>query len=259
MDELFNDVCTMYRWTHSVNETASKLGLSTGKVRKILITEGFDMGFNSSLVKKLSEEGHSASDIASIMKVSPKTVQAYLPYSKGSYLSSSRSGSAIRSERYRNKRRMLSYSDRVLDANFDYGFAEPSSRDILVFGGFFQFNLSALMRLTSGRSKVALDISLLDQWLPEDPEFFDEPPIVLEFNPTVAYVSDFVYPPASRYPGCYCLLNCHAQVLDARKRGETSFAVYMFRMEEYRPYITKYFRQFASYWNEKLQNVIKME
>ena len=256
MEELINDVCTMYEWTHSVNETAGKMGLSTGKVRKILITEGYDMGNTATKVKAMSEERMSASEIAAALKISEKTVSAYVPYSKGVYNASHKSASATRSARYRAKRSMLEFSDRVLNPGGDYGFIAPSSRDVLVYGGFFQFNLSKLIGLTESMSAVSMPVSGLSLWADEEQEFFDEPPIVLEFNPTVAYARDFTVESCIEFPQRYTLLNCHRQVLDAKARGDETMEVYVFNMERYVPYITLHFREFARYWNEKLSGLL---
>ena len=259
MEELFNDVCTMYEWTGSVNETAKNLGISTGKVRKILITEGYDMGYNACKVKELYENGESVKDIAQRLYISEKTVLAYVPYTKGVYNAEDRSGSALRSERYRKKRLMLEYSDRVLNPGGDYSFVSPSSRDILIYGGFFQFNLSKLIVLSKAKETVPMSVDSLSRWIEGEPEFFDEPPIVLEFNPTAAYEKDFSYDSCSTVPMRYKLLNCQSQVLDAKAKGDEFMDVYVFRMEEYLPLITLHFREFARYWNEKLSYLLELQ
>ena len=258
MEELFNDVCTMYGWTHSVSETAKKLGISTGKVRKILITEGYNMGYSAGKVKELYEKGESIADISRKLHLSEKTVLAYIPYSKGVYNAQNRSDSALRCERYRNKRLMLDYSDRVLNPGGDYSFVSPSSRDVLVYGGFFQFNLSKLISLSKDKELVPMPVKILTQWIEGEPEFFDEPPIVLEFNPTVAYSKDFSYKTCSSVPQRFYLINCQKQALDAKARGDEFMDVYVFKMEEYLPYITQHFREFARYWNEKLRYMLKL-
>ena len=255
-DPIFNDVCTMYEWTHSIKETAERLHISIGKVRKILITEGYHMGERAQAVKTLADQGFSAEEIAEKLHLSLKSVNAYMPYSKGIYSSEKRSGNAIRSEWYREKRKMLEYSDRVLNPNDDYGFVKPSSRDILINGGYFQFNLSRLIALTEQKKPVKLETNLLTPWIEREEETFDEPPIVLEFNPTVVYEKDYTCPPAVKYSQFYKLLNCRNQVMDAEEAGDEFFEVYLFQMEEYVPYITEHFREFASYWNHKLHSLI---
>ena len=258
-DQIFNDVCTMYEWTHSLKETAERLHISQGKVRKILITEGYPMGTRAQSIKSLADQGFSAEEIAEKLHLSLKSVNAYMPYSKGVYLPEERSGNAKRSERYREKRKMLEYSDRVLNPNGDYDFVKPSSRDILIDDGLFQFNLSRLIALAEQKKPVKLELELLTPWLEREEETFDEPPIVLEFNPTVVYAKDYTCPPGMKYPHIYKLLNCRNQVLDAKEAGEDFFEVYMFQMEEYVPYITEHFREFARYWNHKLHDLIQYQ
>ena len=256
-DQIFSDVCVMYDWTHSIKETAEQLDISQGKVRKILITEGYDMGMRAKEVKELADQGLSADEIAEKLHRSLKSVNAYMPYSKGTYLPEKRSADALRSERYRKKRAMLDYSDRVLNPNGEYGFVTPSSRDIQVSGGFFHFNLSKLMALTEKKEPIRMKTELFTSFLAREEETYDEPPIVLEFNPTVIYAKDYKCPPETEDFWRFKLLNYNNQMMDLLEEGKEYAEVYLFQMEEYVPYITKHFREFARYWNSKLYDLIQ--
>ena len=137
------EVEKMYALTLDVNKTAKELGASVGKVRKMLITLGLWSNYRSDQVCKLYKEGLTVSEIAEKLRISEKTVNAYLPYSKGDYLGDDRSDNALRLEKMRDIRKVSKISDRVLLSKGDYKIIEPSSRDILVSYGFFQFNLSS--------------------------------------------------------------------------------------------------------------------
>ena len=58
----------------------------------------------------------------------------------------------------RDIRKVSQISDRVLLSKGDYKIIEPSSRDILVSYGFFQFNLSKLMKLAENKEKVRISL-----------------------------------------------------------------------------------------------------
>ena len=68
-----------------IKEIAKKLGISEVKVRRVLITEGLWHSFTSDEVIKLVNEGFSTAEIAEKQQKPLKTVQAYMPYSRGEY------------------------------------------------------------------------------------------------------------------------------------------------------------------------------
>ena len=100
-----------YKKTLSIDACAEALGLSTVKVRRILITEGLWSSKTSIQVGKLYKEGLSTEEIAARIGKSVKSVQAYLPYSKGVYHKEERSADSVYSDRYRkNIKKALEYS-----------------------------------------------------------------------------------------------------------------------------------------------------
>ena len=78
--------------------------LSTSKIRKILITGGCWSTERSREAAELFAKYKSVSRVAEELGVSKNLVQTYLPYGKTVYDLDEKSGSAKRSERYRNKR-----------------------------------------------------------------------------------------------------------------------------------------------------------
>lgn len=249
------EVEKMYALTLDVNKTAKELGVSVGKVRKMLITLGLWSNYRSDQVGKLYKEGLTVSEIAEKLRISEKTVNAYLPYSKGDYLGDDRSDNALRLEKMRDIRKVSQISDRVLLSKGDYKNIEPSSRDILVSYGFFQFNLSKLIKLTENKEKVRISLdNFMEYSLNAKEEYFEEPCIVLELRPLTLFANEPI--PEGIWTGSLVNLNNNKQILELKGKGEKYIDGYIFRMEEYLPYITEHLSSFVSYWNGKLRDLV---
>jgi hypothetical protein len=98
----YNRILDSYNVSHSISATAEAAGVSTVKVRRVLITEGIWESPTSREVGRLYQEGKSAGEIANIMHTSLGNVQAYLPYSRGLY-NEDPSDAAVRSKEYRSR------------------------------------------------------------------------------------------------------------------------------------------------------------
>ena len=94
-------VTDLYAANNSILETARAVGLSTVKVRKILITEGLWESSTSVAVGKLLKQGMTSEEIAGTLHMTVKNVQAYMPYERGIYGGEELSGEAKRAGRYR--------------------------------------------------------------------------------------------------------------------------------------------------------------
>lgn len=114
-DELYRAVIQLYRENNSINQTSQELGISTVKARRILITEGLWSSNTSLKVKALYKQGLSTEEIARELSVSVKNVQAYIPYSRGTYGAEETSDS-VRSSRYRNKKQFLAAASPIAHA-----------------------------------------------------------------------------------------------------------------------------------------------
>lgn len=102
-DELIDEIIQAYRSTHSILETAKIIGVSTVKVRKILITESLWESDTSNKIGALLKQGYQTEEVAKILCMSVKNVQAYMPYERGTYGGTQISRDAIRSGNYRNR------------------------------------------------------------------------------------------------------------------------------------------------------------
>lgn len=106
-----------YKENSSIKEIAENLGVSVTKVRRVLITEGLWSSRSSRKVGELHQQGLSTGEIAEQLGISDKAVESYLPYSKGVYGDNNRSGSAARSEAYRD--RNAAAADRQVGTSYD--------------------------------------------------------------------------------------------------------------------------------------------
>lgn len=90
--------------TKSVKETAARLGVSVVKVRRTLITAGLWSSRRSEAVRALLEQGLTLAEIADKLHVTVKNVEAYAPYTQGSYGKEDTSQTAIRCKSYRDRK-----------------------------------------------------------------------------------------------------------------------------------------------------------
>lgn len=256
MDDLFTIVCKTYLMTGSIGDTAKIIGISAGKVRKILVTKGEWSNSTCDEVALLKEQGLSNDEISIKLDISVKSVLAYSPYSKTDYNKEIRSASARYSARWRENRKLLEMTDRALMPKGKYGFITPTSRDVLIYSGYFQFNLSGLIELTRKMETTRIDLKYFNSYLELEEKEFDEPVIVLEYNPLTLLKEEELDISSIENTSALVPLNCHRQIIAAKERGEQSIDVYLMRMEDYLPYIINHFSEFARYWNEKLKSEI---
>lgn len=101
--ELFDEIIRRYSAGEPIKGIARELGVSEVKVRRFLITEGLWMSQTSEEIRKLVQQGYSTEEIADILQKPVKTVQAYMPYSRGEYGSEHMSNSAQNSKKYRER------------------------------------------------------------------------------------------------------------------------------------------------------------
>ena len=103
--EFINAVCEAYASGSSLRAVAKDLGISSMKVRKILITAGV---YSNDLVRQIGElhkEGKSISEIAALLKMTKANVNSYLPYDGVIYNMEERSVAADRQARYRKRKK----------------------------------------------------------------------------------------------------------------------------------------------------------
>lgn len=100
---LFEKAATLYQENGSLQRTADALGVAYAKVRKILITMGaYDTPLTRS-INVMRQAGKDPSEIAQVLGMSLKRVNAFLPYEKGVYGEETPSTDAKRSRLYRKR------------------------------------------------------------------------------------------------------------------------------------------------------------
>lgn len=100
---LYEKIIEVFNETGSIKKTAADLKVSTVKVQKVLITEGLWASKSSREILALYNEGVPVKEIAERLHMSEKNVQAYIPYTRGTYDEKEKSGAAVRSEQYRKR------------------------------------------------------------------------------------------------------------------------------------------------------------
>lgn len=101
----FQEIVDCFMETKSVQRTAAELNTNTTRVRRVLITEGLWHSSLSDKIGNLHSQGNAAEEIAAQLFLSPKTVQCYLPYTRGSYIDNQQSSDAVKSQSYRERKK----------------------------------------------------------------------------------------------------------------------------------------------------------
>ena len=99
------DLIEYYRQCGSIKECARKFNVSPQKARRILIQSGEYSSPASSQINALYDQGRSAEEIAQALRMRPKTVLAYLPYTKGAYMSATPTANAVRIRACRERKK----------------------------------------------------------------------------------------------------------------------------------------------------------
>lgn len=102
---LYDDIVRAFKETGSIKKVAERLGTYPVKVRRVLITEGLWSSPTSSSVGGFAREGLSVKEIAVRLNMSEKSVQSYLPYSRGVYGDGGTSADAVKSRNYRERKK----------------------------------------------------------------------------------------------------------------------------------------------------------
>ena len=102
-DIIYEKVIELYLQGYSVKEIAARYGISSVKTGRILITEGLWKTRRSEEIRELLELGKTKEEIADILSITIKAVEAYMPYQKGVYGSEQPSTDAVRSKQYRTR------------------------------------------------------------------------------------------------------------------------------------------------------------
>lgn len=99
-----SEIVSYYRVCGSIKECARKFGISPQKVRRVLLNAGEYSSPLSDKIADLHEHGMSPSEIAEYLHMRLKTVNGYLPYSKGVYNNETPTANAQRIRAFRERK-----------------------------------------------------------------------------------------------------------------------------------------------------------
>ena len=100
VDELNRAIIEEYETTRSIAQIAKKLHTNQVRVQRVLITEGLWTSKRTEQIAELRSQGLTIEQIAEKLGKDAKTIQTFLPYSRGQY-GRSESYDAVRSKDYR--------------------------------------------------------------------------------------------------------------------------------------------------------------
>ena len=103
MDQNYQKIIDTYMSGYSVSGTARICHVSAVKVRRILITENLWSSEKSEEIRLLADCGKNVQEIADILNVSVKAVEAYMPYRRVMYNAAAKTDNSVRSKEYRTR------------------------------------------------------------------------------------------------------------------------------------------------------------
>lgn len=102
-----DDVLRAYKEIKTVKGTAQEVGLSAYAVTKILVTQGIYPTPSAKKVARLRLMDFTDDEIMSYLRMSPKALFKYTPYTKGSYVIGEKSPNALKIAKTRAKKRAM--------------------------------------------------------------------------------------------------------------------------------------------------------
>ena len=102
--ELYDRIIESYEKTGSVKKTAEELGTSIVKVRRVLLTEGLWSSATSRTIQDLREQGLDKKQIAEKLHYTVKNVEAFSPYTRGTYGREEKTTCSVQSKKYRERK-----------------------------------------------------------------------------------------------------------------------------------------------------------
>ena len=102
--EQYNKIVSLYKDKKKIRRIAEEMRMDRNVIRRVLISEGLWTSETCEKILKLYNQGYKTEEIAEKLQYEIKTVQAYLPYTKGTYDKEHRSRNAISCQEYRARK-----------------------------------------------------------------------------------------------------------------------------------------------------------
>ncbi|MFR3659027.1 MAG: hypothetical protein ACLTWK_12250 [Eisenbergiella sp.] len=91
-EELKNSIIKEFQKGYSIKDISITVGISEGKVIKILVTENLYSSPLCEKIKSLRQSGKNDDEIKKICRISDSCLSVYTPYKKGMYTQTNRNG-----------------------------------------------------------------------------------------------------------------------------------------------------------------------
>lgn len=112
--EELDSVIEVYNQYHNVLSTATVLGYSRSKTRKLLATAGILLSKKSKMILELYNKGHNVKEISDKLKLNIKTVNEYVPYHVYSKKDELKSKKTLANEKSKIRKNALNNSDDII-------------------------------------------------------------------------------------------------------------------------------------------------
>lgn len=180
-DDEYQKIISTYQQLQSITETAKAVGVSSVKVRRVLITEGLWESSTSRSVGRLYREGRSVAEIANLLSTSVGNVQAYIPYSKGTYNSASPSDDANRSRAYRKRKQAARSPQAAKISGESQTFSQPASSDAALAAAKAGVHPIAPAR-AGNEPSLPVTLASPNTFAPAEDPFPDSPAVALQLH-----------------------------------------------------------------------------
>lgn len=100
-----DELISYYLQCKSIKECAQRFDMSHQTVRRLLILAGEYSSPMSERINALYDQGYTAQEIADKVKLGIKSVQGYIPYTKGKYMAEEPTVNALRIRACRERKK----------------------------------------------------------------------------------------------------------------------------------------------------------
>lgn len=106
-------IADLYEEFQSIKMVAKLTGYSDYTINRILITQGIYPCPNAEKVRDLLESDHTPAQISKLLCIANKSIDRYLPYSKGTYKTPEKTVNAIRIRDCRERQKQKENNDEM--------------------------------------------------------------------------------------------------------------------------------------------------
>lgn len=97
-------IVNLYKHGASIKECSRATGLSHGKIRKILITDGLYTSQREQEIARMTAQGLTDAEIMAELNIGKSALNAHRPYCKGEYNGDTPTANAVRIKKHRGQK-----------------------------------------------------------------------------------------------------------------------------------------------------------